>query len=118
MELKRLHVCSRMLCILHHGEEWWVAPALCTPPLSWVQGSQLRSGLDTPLPDTPSGHFCTVATAAVMPLLLPAEAAALKKKHPRSTFLMSLPAALRNLRKMSGKAQWRAMADDVSHRSA
>ena len=115
MEPRRLHVHSHQIFVVHQGAEWWVIPALCAPPLSWVKGAQLHANtVADPLPATPNGHVCTVATSAVLPLLLPAEAAALQKQHPRSTFLMSLPAALRNLRKTPRvKAQWKAVADDV-----
>lgn len=116
MELKRLTVRSHELCILRDGAGCWVMPALCVPALSWVNGSLVRAGLagDTPLPAAPTGHLSKVSTTAVIPLLLPAEVATLRKQHPRDTFLMSLPTALRNLRKTPRvKAQWRAVADNV-----
>jgi len=108
-------VLSHRLCLLSRDAQWWVVPALCEPPLSWVEGYLVsRNTAADPLPDTPTGHTSKVPTAAVIPHLLPTEAAALQRQHPRRTFLMSLPAALRNLRKSPGvKAQWKAVADGV-----
>ena len=111
MEAIHLSIGANKFVLVRDGQRCWVAPLLCHPALTWTEGYKVRDGMKPA--DTPAGFYTTVPTGELLPALLPSEAAQLRAKQPRKVCLLSLPAALRNLRKMPGKAQWRAVADDV-----